>query len=50
MKEHIHMDGQKKGNQSNVQPWLRKNSVAIALFVSIGIGFSITAYLTIRNE
>ena len=49
-KEYIHMDDQKKGSQPNAQPWWRRNIVTISLFVIIGIGFIITAYLTIKNE
>jgi hypothetical protein len=44
------MDGQKRNIKPNAEEWLRKNIIAIALFAIVGIGFSVTAYLTIKNE
>jgi hypothetical protein len=44
------MEDKATNTKSNIEAWLRKNIVAIALFTIIGIGFSVTAYLTIKNE
>jgi hypothetical protein len=44
------MEGHRKSSNTIVKEWLQTNILAIGLLIIVVVGFSVTAYLTIKNE